>query len=135
MLYILIWFWVKKQTPKNECIFFYVFYNPWNSLIRKICRIISQNKIDFSIALAKVSDWNSFWVNQNYSDSFRYLYPSQCESFRTNPKNVLYFVWWKTVKNQSNLIPLIPRHQSEWIRTNAKPSFQSRSIRFNPSSN
>ena len=40
-------------------------------------------------SLAKVSDWNSFRVNQNYSDSFRYLYLSQCESFRTNPKNVL----------------------------------------------
>ena len=80
-------------------------------------------------SLAKVSDWNSFWVNQNYADSFRYLYPSQCESFRTNPKNVLYLVWWKTVKNQSDLIRLIPKHQSEWIRTNPKPSFQSRSIR------
>ena len=42
--------------------------------------------------LAKVSDGNSFQVNQNYSDSFRYLYPRQYESFRTNPKNVLYFV-------------------------------------------
>ena len=76
--------------------------------------------------LAKVSDWNSFQVNQNYSDSFRYLNPSQCESFRTNPKNVLYHVWWKTVKNKSDLIRLISRDQSEWIRTNPKPSFQSR---------
>ena len=24
--------------------------------------------------------------------------------------------WWKTVKNKSDLIRLIPRHQSEWIR-------------------
>ena len=40
-------------------------------------------------ALAKVSDRNSFRANQNYSDSFRYLYPSQCESFRTNLKSVL----------------------------------------------
>ena len=69
--------------------------------------------------LVKVSDWNLFRVNQNYSDSFRYPYPSQCESFRTN---------------QSDLIRLTPRHQSEWIRTNPKPSFQSRSIRINPSS-
>ena len=37
---------------------------------------------DYCTALAKVSDWNSFRVNQNYFDSFRYLYPSQCESSR-----------------------------------------------------
>ena len=66
---------------------------------------------------AKVSNWNSLKVNQNYSDSFRYLYPSQSESFSTNPKNVLYLVWWKTVKNQSDLIRL-PRQQCEWIRIN-----------------
>ena len=85
--------------------------------------------------LAEISDWNSFRVNQNYSDSlWYYLYPSRCESFRINPKNVLYLVWWKTIKNQSDLIRLIPRNQSEWIRTNPKPSFQSRSIRNNPSS-
>ena len=42
--------------------------------------------------------------------------------------------WWKTVKNQSALIWLISRHQSEWIRTNPKPSFQFRSIRINPRS-
>ena len=54
--------------------------------------------------------------------------PSQCESFRTNPRNVLNLVWWKTVKNQSELIL---RYQSEWIRTNPEPSFQSRSIRIN----
>ena len=82
----------------------------------------------------KVSHWNSFRVNQNYSVSFRYFYSSQCESFRTNPKNVLYLVWWKTVKNQSALIQLIPRHQSEWIRTNLKPNFQSRTIQINLSS-
>ena len=84
------------------------------------------------VALVKVSDWNSFRVNQNYSDSSRYLYPSQCESFRINPKSILYLVWWKTVKNQSDLILLIPRPQSEWIQTNPKPSFQSRSTRINP---
>ena len=38
------------------------------------------------LPLAKVSDRNLFRANQNNSDSFRYLYPSQCESFRTNPK-------------------------------------------------
>ena len=95
--------------------------------------------------LAKVSDSNSLRVNQDCSDSFRYLYPNQCESFRTNPKNVLYFVWWKTVKNQSDSIRLIPRQLSGWIRikfsirTNlssdwSKPNFQSESIRMNPRS-
>ena len=82
------------------------------------------------ISLAKVSDWNSFRVNQNYSDSFRYLYPSQCESFRTNSKNFLYLVWWKKVKNRSDLIRINPRQLSEWIRTNPKSSFQSRSIKI-----
>ena len=72
-------------------------------------------------------------INPTSSDSFRYLYPMQCELFRTNPRNFLYLVWWKTVKNQSDFIRLIPRHQSEWIRTNPKRSFQSRSIRINPS--
>ena len=42
--------------------------------------------------LAEVSDRDSFRANQYYFDSFQYLYPSQCESFRTNPKNVLYLV-------------------------------------------
>ena len=37
------------------------------------------------------------------------------------------------IKNQSDLIRLILRHQSEWIRTNPKPSFQSRLIWINPS--
>ena len=86
--------------------------------------------------LAKVSDCNSFRVNQNYSDSFRYLYPSQCESFRTNPKKVLYLIWWKTVKNQSDLIQLIPWHRSEWIRTSPKPvfciSFDEKRSKINP---
>ena len=82
------------------------------------------------VALAEVSDWNSFRVNQNYSDSFRYLYASQCESFQT----IVNLVWWKKVKNQTELIQLISRHQSEWIRTNPKPNFQSRSIRINSSS-
>ena len=86
------------------------------------------------LALAKVSGSNSFRDNQNYSDSFRYLYPSQCESFRTNPKNVLYLVWWIMVKNRSDLIRFNPRQQSEWVRTNPKSSFQSESIRMNPRS-
>ena len=41
----------------------------------------------FSV-LEKISDRNSFWANQNYSESFRYLYPNQCESIRINPKKI-----------------------------------------------
>ena len=102
-------------------------------------------KMHYSVTLTKVSNRNSFRVNQNYSDSFRYLYPSQCESFRTNPKNVLYLVWWKSVINQSDLTRLIPRHESEPIRKKfsirinqsldwSKPNFQSESIWMNPRS-
>ena len=32
-------------------------------------------------SLANISDCNLLRANQNYSDLFRYLYPSQCESF------------------------------------------------------
>ena len=32
------------------------------------------------ITLAKVSDRISFQASQNYSESFRYLHPNQCES-------------------------------------------------------
>ena len=64
-------------------------------------------------SLAKVSDWNSFRVNQNYSDSFRYLYPSLCESFQTNPKKRFMF---RLMKNGQKSIRLIPRHRFEWIR-------------------
>ena len=49
--------------------------------------------------LGKVSDGNSFRANHTYSESFRYLYPSQCESIRTHPKNVLNLVCWKTLEN------------------------------------
>ena len=101
--------------------------------------------IHLESSLVKVLDWNLFRVNRNYSDPFRYLYPSQCESFQTDPKNVLYLVWWKTVKNQSDLIRLIPRHQSDQSETKfsiqiilsldwSKPNFQSESIRMNPRS-
>ena len=85
-----------------------------------------------SSSLQKISDRNLFQANQNYSNSFRYLYPSQCESFRINPKNVLYLVWWKMVKNRSDLIRFNLRQHFEWIRANPKSSFQSRSIRINP---
>ena len=40
-----------------------------------------------------------FGLNQRYSESFRYLYPSQCESIRTNPKNILNLVCWKELEN------------------------------------
>ena len=76
------------------------------------------------MTLAKVSDRNSFRANQNYSDSFQYLYPSQCELFRTNPKNVFYLIWWKTVKNRFDLIQFNPRQLSE----------SKFSIRFNATS-
>ena len=38
----------------------------------------------------------------------------------------------RIILNQSDLIRLIPRNQPEWIRTNKKSSFQSRSIWINP---
>ena len=65
------------------------------------------------VSLAKISDWNLFRDNQNYPDSFRFLNPSQCESSRTIPKNVLYLVLWKKVKNQSDLIRGINPNESE----------------------
>ena len=97
--------------------------------------MLNEKPISSRCTLAKVSDWNPFRVNQNYSNLFRYLYPSQCESFRTSPKNVLYLLLWKMIKNRSDLIRFKPRQLSKWIRTNPKPSFLSRSIRINPSSN
>ena len=51
----------------------------------------------------------------------RNLFPNHSDSFQTNPKKVLNFVWWKTVKNQSDAI------QGIEIRTKF-------SIRINPSS-
>ena len=89
-------------------------------------------KVKNKRALEKVSDRNSFRANENNSDSFRYLYPSRCESFRTNPKNVLHLVWWKTVKNRSDLVRFSPRQLSEWIGNqvfDSKQSFHSVSIR------
>ena len=41
----------------------------------------------------------------------------------------MYLVWRKTVKNQSDLFQLIPRHQSEWIRNQVFNSDQSEWIR------
>ena len=58
----------------------------------------------------------------NQSELFRYMYPSQCESFRTNPKNVLYLVRWKKVKNQSDLIGGKIPNKSEWIRARIDPN-------------
>ena len=51
--------------------------------------------------------------------------PNQSEtkfSIRTNPKNFLYLVWWKMVKNRSDLIRFNPRQLSEWIQTNPNHS-------------
>ena len=56
-----------------------------NSVQPKSLIQINPNQV-FSPTLSKVSDRNSFRVNQNYSDTLGYMYPSQCESFRTNPK-------------------------------------------------
>ena len=51
------------------------------------------------------------------SGLFRAIPESVSGPFRTNPKNILYLVGWKTVKNQSHLIRFNPRHQFEWNRT------------------
>ena len=56
-------------------------------------------------ALPKVSDRNSFRANQDYSDSYRYLYPNQSEK---------RFVSCM-IKNGQKSIRLNPRHQSELI--------------------
>ena len=48
--------------------------------------------------LVKVSNWNSFRANQSYSEPFRNLFPNHSESFWTNPKSVVYLVWWETAK-------------------------------------
>ena len=67
--------------------------------------------------LAKVSDWNSFRINQNYSDSFRYLHPTRCESFRSNPKNQV-FNPDQSESNRSRIVPnrIFNQNQSEWIQ-------------------
>ena len=54
------------------------------------------------------------------------------ESIRTIPIHSDICIWANA--NHSKPIRLIPRHQSEWIRTNPKPSFQSELIRINPKS-
>ena len=66
----------------------------------------------------------TIWINSNHSDLYQYLYPSQCESFRTNPKNVLHLLSWKTIKNRSELIRTNP---SQFYNPN-----QSESFRFIP---
>ena len=81
--------------------------------IRQLFKIILYG--NRNTTLAKVSDKNLFWADQNHSDSFWYLYSNQCESFRTNSKNFLYLVWWKTVKNRSDLVRSNPRQKSEWL--------------------
>ena len=44
------------------------------------------------------------------SESFQAIPESVSESLRTNPKNGLYLVWWKTPKNQPNLFWFNSRH-------------------------
>ena len=124
---------VKKRNFLNYCIslvnifliLYYFFCNPLSSRlsqmkaqesIRKKYLFSYSYEFIISISLAKISYRNSFRAIQNYSDSFRYLYPSRCESFRTNPKNLLYLVWWKTVKNRSDLIRFNPKQQFEPIQ-------------------
>ena len=58
-----------------------VIYRRIDNLIKFNCFLLSKLKI----TLVKVSDWNSFLANQKQSDSFRYLYPSQCESIWLKP--------------------------------------------------
>ena len=57
--------------PRKLCNNTYIF------LTNNKCWIIFIKKSASQIhteSLAKISDWNSFRVNQNYSDSFRYLH-------------------------------------------------------------
>ena len=90
------------------------------------------------------------FVNLNifrYSSAFNYPWKSTRLKFIPNLSGIFQFILisvsepiriitnWsekrfvprliKTVKNPLDLIQLIPRHQSEWIRTNPKTSFQS----------
>ena len=71
-------------------------------------------------SLAKVSNWNSSRVNQNYSEPMRII-PNRSEKRFVS----------RLMKNGQKSIRLIPQYRYEWIRTNPKPSFQSRSIRIN----
>ena len=62
----------------------------------------------------------SLGLNQNYSESFRYVYSSQFESIRINPKNVLNLVCWKHLKiisAQSDSIRELYLNESERIRS------------------
>ena len=64
------------------------------------------------------------------SELFRVIPESVSDSFRINPKNVLYLVWLKTAKNR-------PKY-SDSIRgiipNKSEPSFQSKLIRINATS-
>ena len=77
-------------------------------------------------SLAKVSDRSSFRLNQNYYDSFRYLYPNQSEtkfSIRISPSSD-----WSEPNFQSELIRMNPR--SEWFGL----ILIENSVKINPSS-
>ena len=86
--------------------------NPHESELIRNCFIPIENNVSRLILIH--SDWKfssdsfgfirievSNWIglNLNYSESFRYLNPRQCESIRTNPKKVLNLVCWKTLEN------------------------------------
>ena len=122
-----------KKGPKS------IQLNPINSET-SIRMNPNQSETKFSIQINPSSDWSKpsfqsesvrmnprselFGLIQIDSDWKLGLDQSEL-GFWTNPKNVLYLVWWKIVKNQSDSIRFIPRHQSEWIQTNPKPSCQS----------
>ena len=84
----------------------------------------------------KVSDRNSFWANQNYSDSFRYLYPSQSEkrfvtrlikngkkSIRPNPNKSEATIRMNPNQFETKFSTII-NPSSDW----SKPNFQSKLI-------
>ena len=81
---------------------------------------MSEKEIMNHATPAKVSNWN---LNPNEPEQFRNLFPKHSESFLTNPKNVLYLFWRKTVKNQSKLIRLTLCQSEESIQMNPNEVF------------
>ena len=64
------------------------------------CSILESRLVRDSqmVALAKILDWNSFRANQDHSESYRHLYPSQWKSIPTNPKKVFNLISWKSLE-------------------------------------
>ena len=84
-----------------------------------------------------ITDLNFYlvWINKNsffliMKKFFRSIL-LKLNFFSYSKPKVVYLrpPWRKYRINQSDLIWLIPRHQSEWIRANPKPSFQCEPIR------